>query len=77
MADRDHVEYTPATLAGVVKVEISLISLRERNGMVVARANALAPAAGSEIWIKVEFERGECEPSEEAWDRALSVLDPA
>ncbi len=44
------------------KMQVSLVSVVERHGTVVARARALAPAAGAEIWIRVEFERSDCEP---------------
>lgn len=37
------------------KMQISLISVVQRNGIMVARAKALAPFVGAEIWIKVEF----------------------
>ncbi len=44
------------------KIRISLISVVERNGKAVARARALAPDAGAEIWLKVVFEPSDREP---------------
>lgn len=61
----------------MVSMDISLISLRERHGRVTARARALAPDAGAEIWIKVGFERSAQEPWQEARERVLAVLDVA
>lgn len=58
-------------------MDIKLISLAQRHGRCIARARALAPAAGAEIWIKVEFERGDHGPWQAAYDRMLSILDPA
>ena len=65
----------------MVKMEISVISLVERHGTVTARARALAlaraPDVSAQIWIKVEFERGEQEPWQAARHRVLAVLDLA
>lgn len=59
------------------RMQISLISVVPRDGIVVARAKATAPAAGSRIWIEVVFEPSDSEPWGEAYDRVLAVLDPA
>lgn len=59
------------------RMQISLVSLVQRHGTVTARARALAPAVGAEIWIKVEFEQSDREPWGEARDRVLSLLDIA
>lgn len=52
------------------RMQIRLIS-------VVDRARAVAPTAGAEIWIHVEFQRSEHESWAEARDRVLAVPDPA
>ena len=61
----------------MVGIEASIISLGQCHEHVSARARALTPDVGAEIWIKVEFERSTLEPWEEARDRVLAVLDPA
>ena len=58
-------------------MEITIVSLVQRHEHVTVWANALASAEGTQIWIKVEFERSNCEPWAEARDRVLAVLDVA
>ncbi len=61
------------------KMQISLISLVQRNGIVVARARVEAEQA--RIWVEVWFPRppGATNAAlwDEAYDRVLTVLDPA
>lgn len=47
----------------------------ERNGKVVARARALAPAVGAKIWVEVAFEPSDYDPWSQAYDRLLRLLD--
>jgi hypothetical protein len=61
----------------MVSMEISIISLVQRDEHVTVRAKALARDAGTQIWIKVEFERSDRELWTEARDRVLAVLDVA
>ncbi len=61
----------------MVSMEISIISLVQRHEHVAVWAKALARDVGTQIWIKVEFERSEREPWTEARDRVLAVLDVA
>tara|TARA_R110000782_G_scaffold205451_1_gene293757 strand:- start:506 stop:682 length:177 start_codon:yes stop_codon:yes gene_type:complete len=58
-------------------MEISIISLVRHHEDVTVWANALAPDVGTQIWIKVEFERSDRELWTEARDRVLAVLDVA
>ena len=59
----------------MVSMEMPVISLVELHGTVTARARALAPAAGAEIWIQVVFKSSAQEPWSEARDRVLAMLD--
>ena len=61
----------------MVKMDLQVISLILYDGRVIARALATAPATCAEISVKLEFERGEQEPWQEARDRVLAVLDVA
>ena len=61
----------------MVSMEISIISLVRHHEHVTVWANALAPDVGTQIWIKVEFERSDGELWTEARDRVLAVLDVA
>jgi hypothetical protein len=60
---------------------IRLVSVVEKDRRVRARLRAEAPTAGVRIWLEVKFDaaprsnRGAW--AREAYDRALSVLDPA
>jgi hypothetical protein len=60
---------------------IRLVSLVEKERRVRARLRADVPGVGIRIWLEVRFEarphskRGAW--AREAYDRALSVLDPA
>lgn len=63
------------------EMTIRLISLVERDRHIRARLRAEAPAIGVNMWLEVSFRarphssRGDW--AEEAYDRALCVLDPA
>lgn len=57
------------------EMRIRMVSLVERHGRITARARATAASIGAQIWIKVEFERSEQEPWQEARDRVLALLD--
>ncbi len=63
------------------KMDVRLISLVQMHGIVVARARAMAPAAGAEVSIEVKFvvsaTSGRENQKAEAYDRILSILDPA
>jgi len=63
------------------EMTIRLISVVERERRVRARLRADAPEAGVRIWLEVTFDAGPCSNrgawAQEAYDRALSVLDPA
>lgn len=61
----------------MVSMEISIISLVRHHEHVTVWAKALAPDVGTQIWIKVEFERSDRELWTEARDRVLAVLDVA
>lgn len=60
---------------------ISLIALTEQDCHIRARLRAEAPHVGIRIWLEVKFtapaNTGRAEWMEEAYDCALSVLDPA
>jgi hypothetical protein len=60
---------------------IRLVSLVERAGHIRARLRAEAPGIGARIWLEVKFSvpanSQRADWMEEAYDRALSVLDPA
>ena len=62
-------------------MRISVISVVERNGLVVAWVRAVAPKAGAKIMIGLQFEPERRSAGagwwEEAYDRALAVLDVA
>ena len=57
------------------RIQISLISVVERDGKVVGRARALAPAVGAKIWVEVVFEPSDRDPWSQAYDRVLRLLD--
>lgn len=63
------------------EMTIRLISLVERDGHIRARLRAEAPALGVRAWLEVGFSAPansqRADWAEEAYDRALSVLDPA
>jgi hypothetical protein len=63
------------------KMTVRLISLVEASHQVRARLRVEARAAGVRIWVEVRFERPEGTKQgdwiREAYDRALSLLDPA
>lgn len=62
-------------------MEIRLISLKEHDGHVRARLNARVPEKNIRLWLEVSFETPVNSDRaiwiEMAYDRALSVLDPA
>ncbi len=59
---------------------IRLVSVVENDGNVRARLRAEAPAIGTRVWLEVRFrlEAGSRHRdwAQEAYDRALMVLDP-
>ena len=55
------------------KMRIGLVSLVERDGIVVARARAMAPAAAARIWVEVVFEPSGNDWWAEAYDRGYVV----
>ena len=61
------------------RMRIKLISVVDCNGITVALAKADAPDAGAQIWVQVEFQQSDIPVpvEQEAYDRVLSVLDPA
>ena len=63
------------------KMDIRLISVVENDGQVRARLNVRAQAIGVRVWLEVCFRSpvnsNRAEWAQEAYDRALSVLDPA
>lgn len=63
------------------KMDISLISLVEHEGHVRARLDARAPEKNVRLWLEVRFktpvDSDRAIWMAEAYDRALSVLDPA
>ena len=62
------------------KMDIRLMSVVERDGQVRARLNARAPEKNIRIWLEVSFETpansNRADWMQEAYDRALAVLDP-
>ena len=56
-------------------MEVSMISLVERHGGDTARTRALTPDAAAKNWLRVEFERSDGEPWQEALDKVLALLD--
>ena len=62
-------------------MDIRLISLKEHEGHVRARLNARAPEKNIRLWLEVSFKTPADSDRavwiESAYDRALSVLDPA
>lgn len=61
---------------------VRLISAVRVGDQIRARVRAHAPAVGVHIWMEIAFEsaaagRKQREWMEEAYERALSVLDPA
>ena len=63
------------------KMNIRLVSVVEHEGQVCARLNARAPEKNIRIWLEINFKApansDRTEWMQEAYDRALSVLDPA
>ena len=68
-------------LGHMEKMDIRPISVVEDDGQVRARLNVRAPAIGVRVWLEVRFRTpansNRAEWAQEAYDRALSVLDPA
>ena len=68
-------------LSHMEKMDIRLISVVENHGHVRARLNARAPEKNIRLWLEMSFEvpanSDRAEWIETAFDRALSVLDPA
>ena len=60
-------------------MHIDLVSLEKPDeaGHIVARAIAVAPDAGAQLWIEVRFEPANPHPRDEAYDRILELLDVA
>lgn len=44
-------------VAGMVPMQINLLSVAQRHEHVTAYAHAKAPAAGAEIWLRVVFKK--------------------
>lgn len=61
-------------MASMVSMGISVISLVERHGRIIAGERAVAPDIGAEIWIRVEFERSDQEPWQKARKRVRFVF---
>lgn len=63
------------------KMDIRLISVVEHEEQVRARLNARAPERNIRLWLEINFKtRANSDRTDwmhEAYDRALSVLDPA
>ena len=68
-------------MAPMEPMTIRLISAVEKDGIVHAKLRASVPGLGTRVWLEVRFRPAPCtgraQWMEEAYDRALRVLDPA
>lgn len=68
-------------MATMEPMTIRLISAVEKDGIVRAKLRATVPGLGTRVWLEVRFRppprTGRAQWMEEAYDRALRVLDPA